>query len=173
VPRHDYGHPVWVAAYHSSPLAVITPADEESPRVQLACDPLKLIGRLDFQYEASQTGMACSPNPTRPKRAEHDDLRVIALWSGHRRQLLLLGQQRKTKHLTIELNRSVEICHVHHYTLKVHPLLQVFTRAEEAPVHPSFTFVLTNTTYPFAPARTCTSLDVDPSGQRRQTQIQL
>jgi len=43
VPGHDYGHPVRVAAYHCSPLAVITPADKESSGVQLACDPLQLI----------------------------------------------------------------------------------------------------------------------------------
>jgi hypothetical protein len=43
MPGYDYGHPVRVAAYYCSPLGVITPADEEFPRVQLTCDPLQLI----------------------------------------------------------------------------------------------------------------------------------
>ena len=42
MPGHDYGHPVRVAAHHSSPLAVITPADEESPRIQITSDPLRV-----------------------------------------------------------------------------------------------------------------------------------
>src|ERR1039457_3654691 len=83
-----------------------------------------------------------SSDRTAPKRSQHDDLRLVVPRSAHRRQLFLLGQQRKTKHLTIEVNRSVEISHVHHDTLKVHPLLQVFNRAEapcEASMHPSCT----------------------------------
>src|SRR5580692_5049722 len=74
--------------------------------------------------------MASSSDRTAPQRSQHDDLRLVVARSAHRRQLLLLGQHRKTKHLTIEVNRSVEISHVHHDTLKVHPLLQVFSSAE-------------------------------------------
>src|ERR1700722_5040411 len=65
--------------------------------------------------------MAGSSERTAPKFSQHDDLRMVAPRSAHRRQLLLLGQQRKSKHLTIEVNRSVEISHVHHDALKVHP----------------------------------------------------
>src|ERR1700732_2139466 len=87
--------------------------------------------------------MASSSDRTAPEGSQHDDLRLVVPGSAHRRQLLLLGEQRETKHLAIEVNRSVEISHVHHDTLKVHPLLQVFSRAEalcEASIHPSCIF---------------------------------
>src|ERR1039457_1546214 len=80
-----------------------------------------------------------SSDRTAPKRSQHDDLRLVVPRSAHRRQLFLLGQQRKTKHLTIEVNRSVEISHVHHDTLKVHPLLQVFNRERRHHAKPPYT----------------------------------
>src|SRR5271165_5125403 len=74
--------------------------------------------------------MASSSDRTAPKRPQDDDLRMVAPRSAHCCQLLLLGQHRKAEYLTIEVNRSVEIGHVHHDTQKVHPLLQIFSRAE-------------------------------------------
>ena len=42
----------------------------------------------------------------------------------HRGESLLLGQQRKSNTLARELDRTVEVSHVHHDGLKMHPLLQ-------------------------------------------------
>ena len=130
MPGDDDGHPVRVAAYDGSPLGVITPADEELPRVQLSCDAFQLIRRIDFQHQRSHTDVASSRHRTAAKFAQHDDLGYVVPGSAHCSQLLFLGQQGETKHLAIEVNRSLELSHVHHDTLKVHPVLQISTRAE-------------------------------------------
>src|SRR6202035_945994 len=74
--------------------------------------------------------MASTDLATAPKRSEHNDLGVVGPWSAHRRQLIILGQQLEIEHLTIEVNRSIEISNVHHDTLKVHRILPVLDRAE-------------------------------------------
>ena len=60
VPGHDHGRPVGVAADHGRPLAVLTPADEDFPSVQIGCDLFQLIGRFDFQDEGPQSDVAAS-----------------------------------------------------------------------------------------------------------------
>src|SRR6202034_3012953 len=82
--------------------------------------------------------MASSSDRTAPESPQDDDLRLVAR-SAHRCQLLLLGEHRKAEYLTIEINRSVEIGHVHHDTQKVHHVLQIFSGGGgtfEAPVLP-------------------------------------
>jgi hypothetical protein len=44
VPGDDDGHPIRVAADHCGPVVVITPAEEDFPRVQIVGDPLQLVG---------------------------------------------------------------------------------------------------------------------------------
>src|SRR5450755_447308 len=115
--------------------------------------------------------MASTSDRTAPKRSQYDDLRLVAPRSAHRRQLLLLGQQRKTKHLTIEVNRSVEISHVHHDTLKIHPLLQAFSRRRHhaKPPYPSCTL------HPELPAQICrfTSQPYVRDVRQRRTSLNL
>src|ERR1700733_6605664 len=101
---YDDRHPVWVASDHRDPVAVITSADEELPSVQLGRDPVQLIGRLGFQYERSETDMASSSDGTASKRSQHKDLGMVAPRSADRRQLLLLREDRKAEHPTIEVD---------------------------------------------------------------------
>jgi hypothetical protein len=72
--------------------------------------------------------MTSSRDNASPKRSWHDHLSPIALERSPP-PIAPFEQQRKPKNLTIEVNRSVEISHVHHDTVKIHRHPQVFSGA--------------------------------------------
>ncbi len=76
--------------------------------------------------------MASSDEGTAPERPKDNGLRSVAARGTNHGQLLFSGQEVEAQHMTIEVDRSVQIGDIHHDTVKVHLSSKSRDRARQA-----------------------------------------
>ena len=76
--------------------------------------------------------MASSFEGTVPELPQDDDLVASLPEALTAANSSCLGEEREAEHLAIEVDRPLQIGHIHHDTMKVHLLLQVFERKRGA-----------------------------------------